>query len=277
MSVDAATAPPAASGSSFYAAMRILPRRRREAMFAIYGFCRAVDDIADEGGTDAEKRAGLARWRDSIDALYAGRTPKEGAFLAEPLRSYGLKRADFQAVIDGMEMDVGEPIVAPDWQTLDLYVDRVASAVGRLSTPIFGLADGPSEALSHHLGRALQLTNILRDVDEDATIGRLYLPREELEKAGITTHMKAPAEILAQPGLDAACRVVAKRAAEHFRDADKVMDAAPRAAVRAPRLMSAAYRDVLARLLRQGWDAPRTRVGVRKARLIGAFLKYGVL
>jgi phytoene synthase len=276
MTLDTVAAPPPASGSSFYAAMRILPRARREAMFAIYGFCRAVDDIADEGGTDAEKAAGLERWRAGIDALYSGGTPVEGAFLATAIHAYGLKRADFHAVIDGMEMDVGEPIVAPDWQTLDLYVDRVASAVGRLSTPIFGLADAPSAALSHHLGRALQLTNILRDVDEDAAIGRLYFPREELEKAGVETHMRSPAEIIAQPGLDAACRVVAGRAADHFREADRVMDAAPRAAVRAPRLMSAAYRDVLARLLQQGWSAPRLRVGVRKTRLVGAFLKYGV-
>jgi phytoene synthase len=276
MSVEAVAAPPPATGSSFYAAMRILPRERREAMFAVYGFCRAADDIADEGGTDEEKRAGLALWRRDIDALYAGRPAGQAAFLRDAVKRYGLRRDDFIAVIDGMEMDVGEPIIAPEWTDLDLYVDRVACAVGRLSSPCFGLDHKTGDALSHHLGRALQLTNILRDVDEDAEIGRLYLPREELEKTGIDAHIADPAAILAQPGLDAACRAVAARAEDHFRQADLIMDGAPRAAVKAPRLMSAAYRDVHARLLAQGWQAPRTRVGVRKLRLLGAFLRYGV-
>ena len=100
------------------------------------------------------------------------------------MRSYDLSHEDFDAVIDGMAMDAAQDIRAPDWATLDLYCDRVASAVGRLSVRIFGLAPEPGEALAHHLGRALQLTNILRDIDEDAGVGRLYLPREALEQRG---------------------------------------------------------------------------------------------
>ena len=166
---DAAPALPAA-GSSFYLAMRILPRARREAMYAIYAFCRAVDDVADGDATRNERLAALQRWRDDIDRLY-GSAPTGAAPLRAAVRQFALRREDFHAVIDGMAMDAAADIRAPDWATLDLYCDRVASAVGRLSTRIFGLDDEPGLALAHHLGRALQLTNILRDLDEDAALG----------------------------------------------------------------------------------------------------------
>jgi presqualene diphosphate synthase len=266
-----------ASGSSFYTAMRILPAAKRDAMYAVYRFCREVDDIADEGGTDEERRAGLEQWRRDMDAVFSGGEAGQAAFLVKPVKEYGLKRQDFQAVIDGMEMDVGAGVVAPDWKTLDLYVDRVACAVGRLSTPVFGLDSATGEALSHHLGRALQLTNILRDLDEDAAIGRLYLPREELEKAGMKADLSDPAAVLGDPAIDAVCRVVAARAETHFQDADRIMASAPRVAVRAPRLMGVAYHGVLKRLVAQGWAAPRTRVGVNKLGLVGAYLRYGVI
>jgi squalene synthase HpnD len=266
-----------ASGSSFYTAMRILPADKRDAMYAVYRFCREVDDIADEGGTDAEKRAGLAQWRADINALYRGAPAGQAAFLVQPKNRYGLRRQDFHAVIDGMEMDVGAGVVAPDWLTLDLYVERVACAVGRLSTPVFGLDSATGDVLSHHLGRALQLTNILRDLDEDAAIGRLYLPREELEKSDMKADLRDPAKVLADPALDAVCRAVAARAEAHFRDADRIMASAPRAAVRAPRLMGVAYHSVLKRLVAQGWAPPRKRVSVNKLGLVGAYLRYGVI
>ena len=277
MSMAADTSQAKASGSSFYTAMRILPAEKRDAMYAIYRFCREVDDIADEGGTDDEKRAGLAQWRRDVDALYRGAPAGQATFLLQPKNRYGLRRQDFHAVIDGMEMDVGDPVVAPDWQTLDLYVDRVASAVGRLSTPVFGLDSATGDMLSHHLGRALQLTNILRDLDEDAALGRLYLPKEELEKAGVRTDLQDPEKILADPALDHACRAVAERAETHFREADTIMASQPRAAVRAPRLMGAAYHSVLRRLVAQGWAAPRARVSISKIGLVGAYLRYGVV
>src|SRR5437763_9890638 len=174
-----------ASGSSFYNAMRILPRAQREAMFEIYSFCRQVDDIADSDGPRAARRADLDRWRADIDALYAGRTVVRTQGLAGPVREFGLKREDFHAIIDGMEMDVVADIRAPDDATLDRYCDRVASAVGRLSVRVFGMQEQDGIALAHHLGRALQLTNILRDLDEDAEFGRLYLPAPALREAGI--------------------------------------------------------------------------------------------
>jgi phytoene synthase len=162
-----------AAGSSFYMAMRILPREQREAMYAIYAFCRAVDDIADGDAPNAVRYAALERWRAEIDRLAEGRPLTLGAALAAPARRFGLRREDFHAVIDGMAMDAEADIRAPDWTTLDLYCDRVASAVGRLSVRVFGLDAETGDRLAHHLGRALQLTNILRDLDEDAGRGRL--------------------------------------------------------------------------------------------------------
>ena len=140
--------------------MRILPRPQREAMFEIYSFCRAVDDIADDPGPREPRRGQLQRWRDDIDALYRGSPPPQLAGLAQAVRQFNLQRDDFIAVIDGMEMDVLADIRAPDAATLALYCDRVACAVGRLSVRVFGMERASGLALADHLGRALQLTNI---------------------------------------------------------------------------------------------------------------------
>jgi squalene synthase HpnD len=265
-----------AAGSSFYIAMRILPRARREAMYAIYAFCRAVDDIADDGGPREPRRTALARWRTDIDQLFQGTVTPATHDLAEPTRRFGLRREDFQAVIDGMEMDLDADLRAPDWATLDLYCDRVASAVGRLSVRIFGIEPKIGDQLAHHLGRALQLTNILRDLDEDAELGRLYLPREALQNAGIVVDGRAPSAILLEPRLEEACRKVSARAAEHFTEADRIMSRCPRRTVRAPRLMEAAYRRILAELNTRGFAPPRERVRINKFRLVGALLRYGI-
>jgi presqualene diphosphate synthase len=263
--------------SSFYYAMRILPEKQREGMFAVYGFCREVDNIADDRGppTAAERLAKLEQWRSDIAAMVAGRAPAHLASLAEATRAYHLKREDFDAVIDGMAMDAEQDIRAPDWATLDLYCDRVASAVGRLSVCIFGLTDERGVALAHHLGRALQLTNILRDIDEDASIGRLYLPREALTAAGVTTD--EPLAAVADPKLAGACVEVAARAHEHFEKAQSFMAGAPRAAVKAPRLMAAAYGSILGRMLKEGFAPPRRRIKMSRLRLLGALLRYGIL
>lgn len=265
-----------AAGSSFYTAMRILPAEQRHAMYAVYAFCRAVDDIADDEGPREPRRAALRTWRNEIDLMFEGVVRPATADLAEPTQRFGMRREDFQAVIDGMAMDLEADLFAPDWPMLDLYCDRVASAVGRLSVRIFEMEPEPGDALARHLGRALQLTNILRDVDEDAERGRLYLPREALENAGIAIDGRPAEAILNEPALAAACEEVADRAAKHFAEADRIMARAPRRAVRAPRLMEAAYRRILTGLRQRGWAPPRSRVKVSKLRLLAAFLRYGI-
>lgn len=267
------TAPgqPAASGSSFYLGMRVLPRAEREAMFAIYDFCRRVDDIADdERGHRAERAAALDIWRADIDRLYEGGAPGQAASLVEPVARFGLSRDDFHAVIDGMAMDVERDICWPTLADLDLYCDRVASAVGRLSVRVFGMEEQYGIALSHHLGRALQLTNILRDIDEDARIGRVYLPLEPIAAAGIAT--VDIAAVIGDPRLDSACRAVAAIANGHYREANAILAQRPRGLLLAPRLMEAAYSRLLRRMEAAGWAPPRAPVRHNKLALLGTFL-----
>ena len=255
------------SGSSFYAGMRVLPKAEREAMYAIYAFCRAVDDIADdEEGSRPERAVALDRWRADIDALYAGGDPGQAVLVAEAVQRFALDRTDFHAVIDGMAMDVSEDIRCPPLVMLDLYCDRVASAVGRMSVRIFGMDDEPGKALAHHLGRALQLTNILRDIDEDAAIGRVYLPLEALTDAGIET--TEPMEMVADPRIDQAARTVAALAYRHYAEAQAILAKRPLGHLIAPRLMAAAYLKVLRKTEAVGWKPPRRRVKVSKASLI---------
>jgi phytoene synthase len=264
-----------ASGSSFYLGMRLLPRAEREAMFAIYAFSRAVDDIADEGDApQSARREELDRWRTDIDAIYQGGRPDRSAFLSPVVARYGLRKEDFLAVIDGMQMDVDEDICAPDLATLDLYCERVASAVGRLSIKVFGMDEGPGFALAHHLGRALQLTNILRDLNEDAAVGRLYLPREFLREVGIES--SEPRIVLAHPAINGACKRLASLAHEHYRQAESVLRARPRGLLRAPRLMSAVYGRILAKMEQVGWMPPRERVRIGRGPLLMIVLRHGL-
>lgn len=264
------------SGSSFYAGMRVLPKAEREAMYAIYAFCRAVDDIADdEVGERPARAAELEAWRADIAALYAGSDPGRAALVAEAVRRFDLDMADFMAVIDGMAMDVAEDIRWPPLATLDLYCDRVASAVGRLSVRIFGMPRDIGIELAFHLGHALQLTNILRDLDEDAGIGRVYLAREHILAAGIEP--TTPLAVVNDPRIDAACRPLAAIAHEHYRAASAILRQRPAGHLIAPRLMEAAYAKVLERTEAVGWAPPRARIKVNKAGLIFTVLRLWLL
>jgi len=195
-----------AAGSSFYAAMRILPRAQREAMFQIYSFCRQVDDIADSDGPRPERLAALQQWRDDIDALYRGNPPPRLNDYVTSVKTFGLRREDFLAIVDGMEMDVPQDIRAPDMP----HSTFIATAwLARSDGCRAGLraAEDDGILLAHHLGRALQLTNILRDIDEDAALGRLYLPRERLLLAGITDD--DPQKVIADRALPKVCAPLA--------------------------------------------------------------------
>ncbi|MEA2904127.1 MAG: presqualene diphosphate synthase [Alphaproteobacteria bacterium] len=264
-----------ASGSSFYHAMRILPQAQRDAMYEIYGFCRRVDDIADSSGPRPERLAQLAQWRAEINALYDGKVGALVTGLAEPVRTFDLAREDFLTVIDGMEMDTLADIRAPSLDMLDLYCDRVASAVGRLSVRVFGMERADGKLLSHHLGRALQLTNILRDLDEDAGVGRLYLPREALTAAGIDT--TDPLTAVGSRALGQACAPLIERARGHFKEADAIMRRSPRQAVRAPRIMGEVYHAILEGMHARGFAPPRERVRVSRARLAWIIMRYALI
>ncbi len=262
-----------ASGTSFYHGMKILPPARRDAMYAIYAFCRVVDDIADDDDVPfTHKRAALDEWRERIAALYRGEAdgPIPRALLSA-VRQFDLQAADFRDIIDGMEMDAGDPIVAPALAALDLYCDRVASAVGRLSVHVFGDSSGAARDVAHALGRGLQLTNILRDVGEDAARGRLYLPMEFLKEAGIPPE---PQAALAAPALPVVCARLAAMAEQKFAEAEAAMARCDQRAMRPARLMQASYRPLLGILRRRNFDytGPRAKLPAWRKLVLAARL-----
>ena len=262
-----------AAGTSFYRGMRVLPPERRYAMYAIYAFCRRVDDIADWDGPFAEKAPRLDEWRRCVAGLYRGEGDEAVTrVLAAAVRAYALRREDFLAIIDGMQMDAEAAIVAPDLASLDLYCDRVASAVGRLSVRAFGDHSHLADRVAYSLGRALQLTNILRDLQEDAARNRLYLPCEWLDEEGVTHD---PQLALASPELPAVCSRVAELARGYFHDAQGAMRECDPAAMKPARLMGATYAAILSRLERQGWA--QTRISLPAWQKLWLALRYGVL
>lgn len=280
---DTAAAVTAGSGSTFYWPMRLLPASKRAAMFAIYAFCRRIDDIADEPGEPAAKRAALDAWRRDIRDLYSGGAPGDPltAALKGAMDRYGLPRAELEALIDGMAMDVAAEaegcrdgggrggMRAPDLDTLRLYCRRVAGAVGMLAIRVFDRADPATERFALALGEALQLTNILRDLAEDAGMGRLYLPRELLQAAGITADSAAarPDEVLAHPALPRACEALAELAEARFAEARAALDGHARGSLWAATAMMVLYHRLLRRLRAAGWRdlTVRSRVGRRES------------
>ena len=271
-------ASPAASragGSSFYLAMRILGREKRAAMFEIYSFCREVDDIADEDRPRPRRLELLSVWRKDIESLYSGSIPPGLENLAGAISRFGLRKDDFLAVIDGVEMDARADIRAPDLVMLDLYCARVASSVGHLSVHVFGDPSDAAHAVADSLGRALQLTNILRDLHEDAGRGRLYLPREILERHGIRG--TDPKAVLGHPALPAVCREVAAIAEGHFQSSMRAMESCSRRAMRPAAVMAAIYHATLSALLRSDWRDPATRVSVSKPVKLWLALRHGLV
>lgn len=249
-----------ASKTSFASGMTILPKEQREAMFALYAFCREVDDIADESPTEDLRQRGLQLWRERIRELFQDKKPSDGITkaLSVAMERFPLVEDDFQAIIDGMEMDANHPICAPTLAMLDLYCDRVASAVGRASVRIFGDSTDNGLKVAYHLGRAFQTTNILRDIAEDAGRNRLYLPEEILNTNGITT--REPLKVMRHPNLAAACRELAKLALHHFDEADQAIQRCPAKAMKPARVMRNYYRAILKRLVANDWRNPMQRI-----------------
>ena len=241
-----------ASRSSFFWAMRMLPKPRREAMFAVYVFCRAVDDIADGAGPRREKLSALGAWRQEIEKMFLGQPTHPATVALNPAISrFGLQQDNFLAVIEAMEMDVAGRMVAPSLEELELYCDRAAGAVGMLSAPIFGLPEVEGKALARALGRALQLTNVLRDLIDDAGDGRLYLPAEFLARHGIATRM--PEAVMAERAIVRVCDDIAALADKHYATARRLIAACPRNPARPARIILAVYERLLAKLTARGF------------------------
>jgi phytoene synthase len=233
----------ASSGSSFYYSFLFLPKSKRQAITALYAFCREVDDIADDCKDISVARIKLAWWRSEIAHLYAGKPqhPVSKA-LAEAIERYHLDEEHFLEIIDGMEMDLDQNRYA-DFKQLQLYCYRVASVVGLLSVQIFGFKDRKTLKYAHDLGMALQLTNIIRDVGEDARRNRIYLPLDELKKFGVTE-----AEILNSQSSDktqALLEFQIERAETFYDRALRELPADDRKTQQTGLMMAAIYRTLL--------------------------------
>jgi len=273
--LDAVEAIVRAAGTSFYRGMAILPPDRRMAMYAIYAFCRIVDDIADDPAPFDTILPRLDAWRARIAALYQGQADAAvERVLLRAIAAFGLRREDFDAVIDGMQMDAETVIVAPDLATFDLYCDRVAAAVGRLSVRAFGDSSAHADRVAWHLGRALQHTNILRDVAEDAGRGRLYLPREYLDAAAVPHD---PMAVLVHPRRAEVCARLAADAHAHFAQARAAMQLCDRRAMKPARIMGATYAALLTALERRGWMELGHLVKVAKWRKLLIAARYALL
>ena len=237
----------AASGSSFYYSFLFLPPERRRAITALYAFCREVDDVVDECHDPQLAAIKLAWWREELDRLYAGQPehPVTRALQAV-LPNFSLPQELLLEIIDGMEMDLHQSRY-PDFKALSLYCYRVASVVGLLAAEIFGYEDRRTLKYAHDLGMAFQLTNIIRDVGEDARRGRVYLPQDELARFGI-----AEADLLASPPppgfADAFRRLMEfqiERAESYYAEALRQLPEGDRKAQRAGLIMAAIYRATL--------------------------------
>ncbi len=263
------------SGTSFASGMRILSKPRRAAMYGIYAFCREVDDIADDDAPLDDKHARLTEWRVEVDRLYDGapQTPT-GVALLDPIHEFSLSKDEFLLVIEGMEMDADGPIVAPSMEKLLAYTRRAAGAVGMLSMPVFGAPKTEAaDRFALSLGDALQLTNILRDIAEDAAIGRLYLPRDLLEKHGVPLD---PAKIIGATGLPGVCCDLADIAREKFADAREALRELDWRTVRPALLMMGVYEAYFKRLEQRGWDNMGVPISISKFEKLLISVRYAL-
>jgi 15-cis-phytoene synthase len=248
----------ARSGSSFYYAFRFLEPDRRRAITALYAFCREVDDVVDDCREPAVARTKLNWWREEIGRLFDGdpRHPITRA-LAPHLAPFDLSREYFEEIIDGMQMDLDYDAY-PDFATLSLYCYRVASVVGLLSARIFGYTDRRTLKYAHDLGMALQLTNILRDVHEDAVRGRVYIPLDELERFGVKAEEFRSS--ITREAHQALFAFQAQRARDYYARAEAQLPEQDRYAQRPGLIMAAIYRALLDEIERDGFRILEHRV-----------------
>jgi phytoene synthase len=250
----------ARSGSSFYYGFRLLSPERRRAITALYAFCREVDDVVDEVSDPGVARLKLAWWRTEIAAVYGGRPQHPVALALVPaVAAFGLQQEHFQTVIDGMTMDLDYNRY-PDFAALERYCHCVAGVVGLMSAEIFGYQESATRAYARDLGVAFQLTNIIRDVGEDARRGRIYLPQDELARHGVGTE-----DILARRGSPAVAGLMAHqvaRARDFYARAIAALPAVDRRAQRPGLVMAAIYRALLRRIEREGFRVLDRRIAL---------------
>ncbi|MBI3902062.1 MAG: presqualene diphosphate synthase HpnD [Nitrosomonadales bacterium] len=250
----------AASGSSFYYSFRFLPHDKRRAITALYAFCREVDDVVDECSDADVARATLNWWRNEVAAIYGGMPQHPVGQALKPLvQQFNLAQEHLLEIIDGMEMDLEQHSYA-DFKALQLYCYRVASVVGLLAAEIFGYTDRQTLKYAHDLGIAFQLTNIIRDVGEDARRGRIYLPLDELAQFGVHTSDILNAK--ETEGFHKLMQFQIERAQRYYRQAFEQLPAIDRKAQRTGLIMAAIYRATLDEVVASGCHVLRERVSL---------------
>ncbi len=231
------------SGSSFYWGMRCLPEFKRRAMFSIYAFCRAVDDIADEKSTKLSKKKQISLWLNKINNLYKYKDQKTSLLreLRKSIEQFNLEKNDFLSIIKGMQMDIDENILFPESTKLKLYCERVAVAVGFLSIDIFQINRKIGKKYAYSLGMAFQLTNIVRDFKEDLEIKRCYIPKEKLEKFKIN---KKIGKLENDPKIQKVLQEILKDAHNYFKKSDDYAKKIARSKIIASEIMKLFYRKI---------------------------------
>jgi phytoene synthase len=254
----------AASGSSFYYSFLFLPRERRRAITALYAFCREVDDVVDETTDPQLAATKLAWWRAELANLYAGNPQHPVSKALLPFtEKYAISRENLGEIIDGMEMDLTQARYL-DWPGLERYCYRVAGVVGLLAAGIFGYRDARTLDYAKHLGIAFQLTNIIRDVGEDARKNRIYLPMDDLKRFNVTA-----ADILngrETPEFRELMKFQAQRAKDYYAKAFAALPAEDRKAQRAGLIMAAIYRALLGEIEGDGFRVLTQRTSLTPLR-----------
>ena len=241
----------AASGSSFYNSFRFLPVARRRAIIALYAYCREVDDVVDETTDAAVARIKLEWWRSEVTAIFGGAPQHPVAQALKPVaQTFGLSQEHLLAVVDGMTMDLDLDRYT-DFALLERYCDRAAGVVGLMSAQIFGYSDDATRVYARDLGIAFQLTNIIRDVGEDARRGRIYLPQDEMARFGVTGPELFQKKIT--PGFKSLMEFQVQRARRFYDEALAALPAVDRRSQRPGLIMAAIYRALLDEIERDGF------------------------
>jgi len=254
----------AASGSSFYYSFMFLPQEKRRAITALYAFCREVDDVVDECSDENVARTTLNWWRTEVMAIYTGKPQHPvGQALAPLVTRFNLSQQYLLEIIDGMEMDLSQHTY-DDFKSLQLYCYRVASVVGLLAAKIFGYSDRKTLQYANDLGMAFQLTNIIRDVGEDARRGRIYLPLDELARFGVHTGDILDAK--ETEGFQQLMAFQVERAQHFYEQALGQLPAADRKSQRTGLIMAAIYRATLNEVVASGCHVLKERVSLTPLR-----------
>ena len=252
------------AGTSFYWGMRFLPKNKRNAMFAVYAFCRIVDDIADGELSIEEKKLQLNEWKKIINGLYQNNVPannKLASALKRVIDEFSLPKGEFLEIIAGMEMDMNNIGKPPTMSELKLYCRRVAGAVGMLSIHIFGDTSKETVQYAICLGEALQLTNILRDEAEDADMGRIYIPLELMSKYG--TEELSPKELLSSPALLNIRGDLADMTTKMYAKAQSFITPQNKEALKEAEIMMRVYHAIFRKMQKRGIGvvSPRVKLG----------------